>query len=508
MPMRLVERQQPLDVGIALLNLYCNPALAPIIDRMNLSPHEVTGYVLLYLLRALSHSSRENCQPDAYIFSVVQEYLALLDKVDKPRRVLVVAYACEPGKGSEPAVGWNMAQTIARSHETWVITRANNRHTIEKFLAAESKGRLHFVYVDLPPWLRFWKRRGRGVRLYYYLWQFAAWHAARRIGKTVSFDVAHHVTFVQDWAFSCLAFLPYPFVWGPIGSHSAKPATLIVSWHSWLADRGRSLLKYLIRLFDPMLWFTAMRADVVVGIDCAAGGRPPLSLLARRKLLLHPAIGIEPAQEENNTASSRLGDFLNVVSAGRLIDLKGFDLTVLSFSAFAREHSEARLTIIGDGPERSRLEKLAASEKAADRIIFSGWMCRAQYLSMLAQADVFLFPSCEGGGMVALEAMAGGVPVICLDKGGPSQFVTDETGVVVPVRSYEETVADLSKGILMLASDPERRAQLSRAARARAQTRFLWTERAPLIASWYMGAILSRQKSSPLRPRQPKGPSA
>jgi len=86
-------------------------------------------------------------------------------------KVLISAYACEPGKGSEPGVGWNLARHLAAHYEVWVLTRANNCPVIEVELAQSPVPGLHFVYHDLPPWARFWRRGQRGVQLYYYLWQ-------------------------------------------------------------------------------------------------------------------------------------------------------------------------------------------------------------------------------------------------------------------------------------------------------------------------------------------------
>ncbi len=96
-------------------------------------------------------------------------------------KVLVSAYACEPDKGSEPGVGWNWVKQIAKTHETWVLTRANNRESIERELQENPMPGAHFVYLDLPHWMRFWKRGQRGVHLYYYLWQIAAFIPARHL---------------------------------------------------------------------------------------------------------------------------------------------------------------------------------------------------------------------------------------------------------------------------------------------------------------------------------------
>src|SRR4029434_3494539 len=107
-------------------------------------------------------------------------------------------------------------QAISRENNAWVITRKNNRDQIEQALSKVPNAHLHFHYADLSRWARFWERRGSGIQLYYYLWQFAAWREARRLMRTVHFDVAHHVTFVNSYVFSFLALLPLPFVWGPI----------------------------------------------------------------------------------------------------------------------------------------------------------------------------------------------------------------------------------------------------------------------------------------------------
>ena len=92
----------------------------------------------------------------------------------KRLRVLISAYACEPGKGSEPGVGWNFSKEMAKHHDLWVLTRLNNREIIENELLENPTEELHFIYHDLPKWTAWWKKGGRGVQLYYYLWQLTA----------------------------------------------------------------------------------------------------------------------------------------------------------------------------------------------------------------------------------------------------------------------------------------------------------------------------------------------
>ncbi len=138
-------------------------------------------------------------------------------------KVLVSAYACEPGKGSEPEVGWQWVRQIARFNETWVITRANNRPLIEEGLRNEPNSDLHFVYVDLPAWARFWKKGRRGVHLYYYIWQYLAHRRSKKLTKQIHFHIAHHITFINMYMGPLLALLDVPFVWGPIGANPDIP---------------------------------------------------------------------------------------------------------------------------------------------------------------------------------------------------------------------------------------------------------------------------------------------
>lgn len=131
----------------------------------------------------------------------------------RPLNVLLSAYACEPGKGSEPGIGWRWARNLADSgHKVWVLTRANNRPAIELALAAQPLHGVEFAYYDLPRWACWWKRGGRGVHLYYYLWQWGAYKTARRLQRKQRFDLVHHITFGVFRQPSFMAFLDAPFI--------------------------------------------------------------------------------------------------------------------------------------------------------------------------------------------------------------------------------------------------------------------------------------------------------
>jgi L-malate glycosyltransferase len=137
---------------------------------------------------------------------------------------------------------------------------------------------------------------------------------------------------------------------------------------------------------------------------------------------------------------------------------------------FARvaEKMEARLLLVGDGPTTSTALQVATDLGVADRVYFVGVV--EQIEPILQQADLLLLPSeTESFGLVALEAMASGVPVIASDVGGiPEVVAHGETGFLAPVGDVDR-MADYALQIL---EDPELRQRLCEASRRRASTRF------------------------------------
>ena len=145
----------------------------------------------------------------------------------KRLKVLMSAYACEPRKGSESGVGWNMALEMAKYHHVWVLTRANNKSVIERELTNNPAPRLHFIYYDLPKWAMLWKRGGLGVQFYYIFWQICIYFFSKDLHKKIRFDLVHHVTFVRYWTPSFVSLLQAPFIWGPVGGGEPVPKGFI-----------------------------------------------------------------------------------------------------------------------------------------------------------------------------------------------------------------------------------------------------------------------------------------
>src|SRR5690606_4537604 len=113
---------------------------------------------------------------------------------------------------------------------------------------------------------------------------------------------------------------------------------------------------------------------------------------------------------------------------GNLLDWKGLELALTAFAAASKAHDRLRLTVVGSGPDRARWKSLARDLGVDSKVTWLDWMSRDRLADVYASHQALLFPSLrDSGGMVVLEAMAHGLPVVCLDAGGPGRIVDDRS---------------------------------------------------------------------------------
>jgi glycosyltransferase involved in cell wall biosynthesis len=368
-------------------------------------------------------------------------------------KVLIGAYACEPSQGSEPAVGWHWAQEAVRAgHDVWVVTRRNNRRAIEAALTASEGRAPHFEYLDLPRPLLWAKRRfgHLGLLLYYYCWQVALIAVARRLHRRVGFDVAHHVTFVSDTLPSGLCVLPVPFVWGPVGGSTHRlPHSIALDLPPYARrhERVRVTLQLLLRRVDPFVALTRWRAKLILVYTQEA--LAALSRRERRRARVIVHIGVSEDEPPHRSARAPDPGRLRILTGGRLVHWKGHDLLIEGFARFIRNTPDAGgvLTITGTGRYRPALEALAAREGVGDRIEFVGLLPRREdVFALMDDCDLFALPTLRDGPPVALlEAMAFGLPVLCLDLGATAELVPDGVGMKIAPKSRESVVAQIAE---------------------------------------------------------------
>ena len=395
----------------------------------------------------------------------------------KRLRVLVSAYACNPlaterSYPGEAHLGWNLVQQLSCAHDLHVLTESYNRPALENMIRSKKIANARFHYVTLPSYFNFFLNNFLGIRLYYLFWQVAAFFYARRLCQNNSFDIFHQITFNNDWMPSFIgAFMDVPFVWGPVGGGQKIPRHLygeLSLKHRWLER---------IRNFGQWFWRSAYfrnrcarRASAILVCNSETKS---LFVKYNTHIYFFPVNGISREEVSRETQKAEKGGSFTVLYAGRLDGIKAMTIGLKAFKKFSADFSRSRLLIIGDGPEEKRLRKLAKELNVDLATHFYHWMDRKGLLNKMRKADVFLFPSLrDGGGQVVVEAMASGLPVICMELGGPAFHIQEGWGFKIKPGPIEQIIGEMTEALRRLYLSPRLKQRLGRKARQRSEFYF------------------------------------
>jgi 1,2-diacylglycerol 3-alpha-glucosyltransferase len=179
-----------------------------------------------------------------------------------------------------------------------------------------------------------------------------------------------------------------------------------------------------------------------------------------------------------------------LISVGRLAHEKNWDTLLHAFAKIYSEHPDLRLVLIGDGPARESLQLLASELGIAEHVTFLGALPFEEVPAYLKAADAFSFASVtETQGLVTIEAMAAGLPIVAVDGSGTRDIVEHEKqGFLV-----ENDADALAKGIDQLISDPQQMKRFSSNALKKAKT-FDMNELGKQIISVYEQAIQDKKE--------------
>lgn len=173
-----------------------------------------------------------------------------------------------------------------------------------------------------------------------------------------------------------------------------------------------------------------------------------------------------------------------ILFAGRLVERKGVEYLIRAFQNMAKE-TPAELVVVGEGPEKGRLQSLAKELGVSEKVFFEGWVSQEELQALYSQCNVFVLPAIidskgdtEGLGVVLLEAMSYKKAVVASNLGGIADIVKDkETGLLVA----EKDTQGLSEAIKSLLEDPSFAASLGQRGYEHVQKQFGWER---ILSQW------------------------
>ena len=335
-------------------------------------------------------------------------------------RILFCNYEYPPLGGGGGVVNAALAQELAQRHDVTVLT--------SRALSLPASETVAGVRVLRVP-VYFRRQRAAASMLSLLAYLPSGIIGGRRLFGSESFDIvnAHFVLPSGPVGRNLSRFLDVPHVISVHGGDLYDPS-------KWTSPHRHLLLRkwigHLLRTAEQVIGQSRntlknMREFYAPEIE---GIRIPLGIT-------RPKVPESDRSEFGFTPENRL-----LVTIGRLVARKAVDQLILSIVRLGDEN--ARLIIIGTGPFEEDLRQQAATAGIADQVVFMGNVDEGEKYKLLSIADAFVSTSQhEGFGLVFIEAMAVGLPVVCYDFGGQTDFLEDgRTGGLVPLNDLDAFV--------------------------------------------------------------------
>ncbi len=367
----------------------------------------------------------------------VVDAAALHGSLGTRMRILIVNYEYPPLGGGGGIATRDIAEDLAKRHEVDVLTSAGLGLPSEECCAG--------VNIHRAPVLGRTKRSTASILSMVSFWPIGLMHGRRVLGGR-RYDV------VNSW---------FAVPSGPTGVALARQAGVP---HVLTMAGGD--------IYDPSKWYTpdknpllglavrrllaASDAHVAVSTDLARRARSLHGFEGRIEVipLGMPAPCVQPSER---VALGLEPGAIYVAAVGRLVRRKNLGMLITAVERLGRD--DVHLLIIGDGPEKPRLMAQAESSGLGGRVQFRGFVPDELKFQLLAAADMFALPSLhEAFGLVYLEAMHCGLPVIAARPGGQEDYLEEgRTGYLVP----PEDLDGLVRSMRALVEDPKLRARMS-----------------------------------------------
>jgi glycosyltransferase involved in cell wall biosynthesis len=412
-------------------------------------------------------------------------------------RVLVLGPDCNPNEVSIPFVTYSHAAALAHLHTVTLVARSKVEDSLRR-----AKAPFSAIEVVRTPWLDSiftWCFRwifksnydSQALTAFKYpfsvAFEWRAWRQLRRRIFSGEFDVVLRLVPITAVLPSPFAFFlrkgPVPFVIGPISGGLPWPSGLsqLENQKEWVSG---------LRRLYRALPFTRSTYRYATAIIAASSHTYEEFAVYRDKLFFVPENGIDLSIFPDDSRNQKPVAQLELIFVGGLVPRKACDLALRAAAPLLRS-GLASFTVVGDGPERNRLEQLSASIGATKAVTFCGWLSRAEVLSRLQSADVLVFPSLRDfGGGVVFEALAAGAVPVVVDFGGPGDIVHPQVGYKVPLTNENDMVSQIGKILADLADDRNLVIRLRQQGMSYARESLTWDAKAQSttrILNWAVG---------------------
>ncbi len=378
--------------------------------------------------------------------------------------VLINAYACSPGMGSEPGMGWNWCVNLAKHCKLHIITEGEFRDKIETVMAAlPQASNMHFYYNPVSDRVRSmcWNQGDWRFYRYYRKWQQKTAEIAGEICKKEHIDILHQLNMIgfrePGYLWQVSRETGIPFVWGPADAKESFP--MAYTDGASLKTKAFLLLKNTITKYQLKYGRRLHKAAATASLVLSASSNSVSSFKKYFGIdsLLMNETGTYPIDKVVSVLQEK--DTFDILWVGKADFRKQLGLALKSV-AYAHCH-DLRLHIVGGG-DMEYYKNEASELGVSDFCVFHGSITHDEVLELMCHSDIFLFTSvAEGTPHVVLEAIGCNLPVLCFDTCGQGDCITEEIGYKIPLTNPAQSAKDFSEIIRHLYNHREELKKLS-----------------------------------------------
>lgn len=405
-------------------------------------------------------------------------------------KILINAYACSPGMGSEPGMAWNWVSNLAKFCELHIITEGEFREKIETVVPTlEQGGNMHFYYNPVSEEIRkmCWNQGDWRFYKYYREWQWKTYLMAKDICSKEQIDILHQLNMIgfrePGYLWKLSRENELPFVWGPVGGLKQFPLAYLQG-----ADLKMNLFNRLKNFLNIWQLKHEKRVDEAFKTAKLIVSSIPDSYRAikRYKGLESVIIPETGCFLSDDVSLDRFdGHEFHVVWVGKFDFRKQLPLALRAVAI--ANNPNIILDIYGGGSDKqiAAAKKLADSIGIKEKVVWHGNQPNDVVNNAMRNAQLFFFTSVsEDTSTVVLEAVSNHLPVLCFDTCGMAIVIDSNVGRKIPLSNPAQSVGDFACILNELERDRGLLKKLSANCRQR-QIELSWEEKAKTMVKWY-----------------------
>lgn len=415
------------------------------------------------------------------------------------KRVLVLAYAVSPVRGSEYGIAWEYIMNMSKNNHLTVLCGCSGSFVgdfkdLREYISNHTVPNVDFVMIEPSKWtgcLNYLNKK----RILVYTWYFSykSWHKqvyekAKELISVNHYDLVHYLGPLGYREPGYLWKLGLPYMWGPVSGTLNYPSALFDVLH--VGDR----IKFSFRSFANIIQFKYKNrlkkalSNTDVFLTCTTLDQENFQKVHHKNSIYLPEFSLPSEAVINQEKFNGINKQINLIFVGTLDGRKAVIIQLLALCK-VKKKSNVHLDIIGDGIRRRELEKFVEVSGLRDIVTFHGRIPREEVSIRFDRAHLNIITSLgEANTVTIFEAISRGVPSLSLDHCGMHDTVTKEVGYPIQIHNLEQVVNDIAATLNHIIDNPMELIEKSNAV-AKQSCKYLWSDRISLFERCYEECI-------------------